>query len=380
MPAFVYRPRAATAAAAAAIAAPQLRRHGDRRRLFHDLLVAPLNRTLALDERDDRPVRIAEQLDLDVPGIARCGARDIRRSRRTPTALRTARSGRPPRAPSASSTVRIPLPPPPDTALTSSGYPTARRNRRAFAFRHRIRERLVGARHDRRRRHGLRPSRAAVLLPMAAIASGDGPMKVNPASRQARANAAFSARNPYPGCTASAPDSPRRVQQRVDAEIAAGSLTRPDAIRLVCVANVARVRGRIPNTPRPTCRPISRHARMMRTAISPRLAIADDLHWCQSGMFAVLLRRDCLLSRLVLEPGERGDQLRGRVCARLDHFVDEAARRRHVRVGKLLPELGHPLRARRLRVRRRIDLALVQDVDRAFGPHHRDLRASARRS
>ena len=39
-------------------------------------------------------------------------------------------------------------------------------------------------------------ARAAVLLPMSAIASGDGPMKVRPASRQARANAAFSARNP----------------------------------------------------------------------------------------------------------------------------------------------------------------------------------------
>ena len=39
-------------------------------------------------------------------------------------------------------------------------------------------------------------ARAAVLLPISAIASGDGPMKVRPASRQARANAAFSARNP----------------------------------------------------------------------------------------------------------------------------------------------------------------------------------------
>ena len=39
-------------------------------------------------------------------------------------------------------------------------------------------------------------SRAAVLLPISAIASGDGPMNVRPASRQARANAAFSARKP----------------------------------------------------------------------------------------------------------------------------------------------------------------------------------------
>ena len=39
-------------------------------------------------------------------------------------------------------------------------------------------------------------ARAPVLLPIVAIASGDGPMNVRPASRQARAKAAFSARNP----------------------------------------------------------------------------------------------------------------------------------------------------------------------------------------
>ena len=39
-------------------------------------------------------------------------------------------------------------------------------------------------------------SRARVLEPMASIASAGGPMKVIPASWQARANAAFSARKP----------------------------------------------------------------------------------------------------------------------------------------------------------------------------------------
>jgi hypothetical protein len=46
---------------------------------------------------------------------------------------------------------------------------------------------------------------AAVLDPMASMAPGDGPTKVSPAAAQARANPAFSDRNPYPGCTASAP-------------------------------------------------------------------------------------------------------------------------------------------------------------------------------
>ncbi len=46
---------------------------------------------------------------------------------------------------------------------------------------------------------------AAVFDPIASMASGGGPTKVRPAAAQARAKPAFSERNPYPGCTASAP-------------------------------------------------------------------------------------------------------------------------------------------------------------------------------
>lgn len=46
---------------------------------------------------------------------------------------------------------------------------------------------------------------ASILEPIASTASGGGPIQVSPASRTARANAAFSDRNPYPGWTASAP-------------------------------------------------------------------------------------------------------------------------------------------------------------------------------
>ena len=49
------------------------------------------------------------------------------------------------------------------------------------------------------------------------------------------------------------------------------------------------------------------------------------------------------LSRLVSRRGERGDQLRARL-ARMDHFVDEAARGGDVGVGELLAELGDALR------------------------------------
>ena len=47
--------------------------------------------------------------------------------------------------------------------------------------------------------------RARVFEPISSIASGGGPIQVSPASSTARANAAFSARKPYPGCTACAP-------------------------------------------------------------------------------------------------------------------------------------------------------------------------------
>ena len=45
----------------------------------------------------------------------------------------------------------------------------------------------------------------AVFDPIVSMASGGGPMNVIPASAQARGNAGFSARNPYPGCSASQP-------------------------------------------------------------------------------------------------------------------------------------------------------------------------------
>ena len=49
--------------------------------------------------------------------------------------------------------------------------------------------------------------RARTLSPNSSSVSGDGPTNVRPASAQRRANVAFSARNPYPGCTASQPEA-----------------------------------------------------------------------------------------------------------------------------------------------------------------------------
>ena len=47
--------------------------------------------------------------------------------------------------------------------------------------------------------------RAFILSPKASSTSGGGPTNTAPAAATARANAGFSDRNPYPGCTARAP-------------------------------------------------------------------------------------------------------------------------------------------------------------------------------
>jgi hypothetical protein len=48
--------------------------------------------------------------------------------------------------------------------------------------------------------------RLETLSPITSIASGGGPMKVTPISVIARAKSVFSEKNPYPGCTPSAPE------------------------------------------------------------------------------------------------------------------------------------------------------------------------------
>ncbi len=78
----------------------------------------------------------------------------------------------------------MPRPPPPAAAFTSTGRSAAVTSRR-----------------------GSSPisSLARVLEAIASIASGGGPIHTSPASSTWRAKSGFSERNPYPGCTASAP-------------------------------------------------------------------------------------------------------------------------------------------------------------------------------
>ena len=65
------------------------------------------------------------------------------------------------------------------------------------------------------------------------MACGVGPIQISPASMTAWANSAFSARNPYPGWTASAPDRRRDVDELVDAQVGLGRGVAAEGVRLV---------------------------------------------------------------------------------------------------------------------------------------------------
>ncbi len=93
------------------------------------------------------------------------------------------------------------MPPPPARALTSSGQPISSpmaTSSSAEAIGSVV-PGMIGT------PAACIAARARVLEPISSIASGGGPIQVSPASSTSRANAAFSARKPYPGWIASTP-------------------------------------------------------------------------------------------------------------------------------------------------------------------------------
>ena len=97
-------------------------RFGAGRDLDH-LLVAPLQRAVALVEVHDVARGVGEDLHLDVPRVDDGLLQEHRRRRRTRTAPRAWPPSMDSRSCPGSSTRRIPRPPPPATALTNSGKP-----------------------------------------------------------------------------------------------------------------------------------------------------------------------------------------------------------------------------------------------------------------
>ena len=99
------------------------------------------------------------------------------------------------------STTFIPMPPPPPDGLSITGKPILRASSRALAGSTAPVPGVTGTPF-------LAASwRAASLEPSARIADAGGPMNLSPAASQASGNAGFSARKPYPGWIASAPQS-----------------------------------------------------------------------------------------------------------------------------------------------------------------------------
>jgi hypothetical protein len=117
------------------------------------------------------------------------------------------------RAPSRSSaraTRRRPLPPPPAAAFNMTGNPIRSASRR-IAWGSPWASRLPGTTGTPA---STATRRADVFSPIRARVSLLGPMKAIPRSSQACAKLAFSARKPYPGWTASAPDTPAISRMR----------------------------------------------------------------------------------------------------------------------------------------------------------------------
>ena len=111
-----------------------------------DLLVAALQRAVALAEMDGAALAVAEHLDFDVARPLRDISRDRpRRRRRRPwprrARWRARRTARP-----ASAATFMPRPPPPAAALTSTGKPISLRDRQRLLVGG---DAAVGARHHR---------------------------------------------------------------------------------------------------------------------------------------------------------------------------------------------------------------------------------------
>src|SRR5579885_1982296 len=118
---------------------------------------------------------------------------------------------------------------------------------------------------------------AVALSPMAAMTCGLGPMNVNPWSAQISAKRAFSAKKPYPGCTASQPviSAVEIMFGMFKYERGTGPGPTQNASYACRTCSDSRSASEKIAT---VCTPSSRQARLMRSAISPRLAINTFLN------------------------------------------------------------------------------------------------------
>ena len=184
------------ALAAATAALPELGPHRlvdrGRRRLFDDLLVASLHRALALEQRHDGAVRVAEDLHLEV---ARRLDESLQEHRAVPERGLGLACSRRDRVGEVRGIVHQPH------AAAAAAHRRLHHHREAGVGRRARRVRAVspGATSPPGRIGTPTPAMirlASSFEPIRSIASGAGPTNVSPASAHARANSARSERNP----------------------------------------------------------------------------------------------------------------------------------------------------------------------------------------
>ena len=232
---------------------PRAQLGGDdrRRRLLDHLLVAALDRAVALAEVDDVAVRVAEHLDLDVARpldrlLEVDGAVAERGGRLAARAVERRR-----RSSASSATRRMPLPPPPAAALMQDREADLAAPRRAPARRSGSRRRSGRCRRGRPACRPRSPSCAPrSCCPSCASRRRDGPMKVMP-GRGAGVGEVLVLR--------------QEAVARVD-RVGAGLLARVDDL----VDDQVALRGRRRADVRPPRRPSGRAARAGRRRCRPR--------------------------------------------------------------------------------------------------------------
>jgi hypothetical protein len=162
----------------------------------------------------------------------------------------------------------MPFPPPPAVALISSGKPIFGAMSQQLVVGHVAH--IFGARHDR---HAGLDDRGAGhgLSPMAAMADGLGPMKAIPSSSQACGKVIAFGQEAIAGMDRVRAAFFSDFDDLIRPQIGFARRRRAEQVGLVCIADVQGlpVRFRIDGD---GFEPSSRQARMMRTAISPRLA------------------------------------------------------------------------------------------------------------
>ncbi len=159
---------------------------------FDDFLVAPLDRTVALEEMDEAAVAVAKELDFEHGGHGRRVFRDRPRHCRTRALASRRAEVTASMSLSSPSIGRMPLPPASPARLEH--------HRVADIAGQTLDLRGVARKRSRRWLHRYANetarSRAATLLPSVRIDCARGPMKMMPAAAQASAKSGFSESKP----------------------------------------------------------------------------------------------------------------------------------------------------------------------------------------